>query len=90
MNLLTLCVISIGKKQVDDILRIHVHVSQKVLAPRPDACSDDGICSPRSRTDRQKPRDLFKEAQYRGHFWNVLISFQRRTPYKKISENTEI
>lgn len=42
MNLLAKCIISKEKKQVNDIGRI----SRKMLAPRPDAFSDDGFCSP--------------------------------------------
>lgn len=57
-----------------------------MLAPRPDASSDDGVDLFSSPDHGQIAKNLeicVRVLDGRGHFWNVLISFQRRTPYKK-------
>lgn len=55
-----------------------------MLAPRPDASSDDGVdLSPDHGQIAKNLEICVRGLDGRGHFWNVLISFQRRTPYKK-------
>lgn len=74
-----MCYLDRKDTQVDDIIRIHV--SQKVLAPRPDASSEDGVdLFSWSRTDRKKPRDLCKGARWS---WPFLECFD--LPSKKNS-----
>lgn len=52
-----------------------------MLAPRPDGSSDDH--SPDHGQIAKNLEICVRGLDGRGHFWNVLISFRRRTPYKK-------